>query len=200
MRARLTRYSVPSWGVGEVWTLGGVVLAHDFRFLADGESTGGSDGLRAHPDEGAQRPLSSTLATISSRMGDDFVSSRNRGRSSAESVTPGTLVARLGAFLAGVDVPLGDVELDLSWATSFQRAVADALRGVSRGEVVTYGELAAIAGYPGAARATGTFCAQNRFAFLVPCHRVVGAGGIGAYGTAGIAVKRRLLALEGVVL
>ncbi len=88
----------------------------------------------------------------------------------------------------------------MSWTTPFQRAVADALRGVPRGEVVTYGELAALAGYPGAARAAGSFCAGNRFAFLVPCHRVVGAAGIGSYGRTGVGVKRRLLALEGVVL
>ena len=60
------------------------------------------------------------------------------------------------------------------------------------------GELAALAGYPGAARAVGTFCARNAFAFFLPCHRVVASDGIGGYGSAGIAVKRRLLALEGV--
>ena len=69
-----------------------------------------------------------------------------------------------------------------------------------RGEVVSYGELAALAGRPGAARAAGAFCAANRFALVVPCHRVVAAHGIGGYGTPGVDVKRRLLALEGVVL
>jgi methylated-DNA-[protein]-cysteine S-methyltransferase len=92
------------------------------------------------------------------------------------------------------------VSVDLGWATSFQRALADELRAVPRGEVVSYGELAALAGRPGAARAAGAFCAANRFAFLVPCHRVVGSTGIGGYGEAGVEVKRRLLALEGVVL
>ena len=69
-----------------------------------------------------------------------------------------------------------------------------------RGEVVTYGELAALAGRPGAARAAGTFCAANRFALVVPCHRVVAADGIGGYGSPGSTYKRRLLALEGVVV
>jgi methylated-DNA-[protein]-cysteine S-methyltransferase len=110
------------------------------------------------------------------------------------------LAARLAGYLAGDDVPLTDVELDFSWATAFQHAVADALRAVPRGEVVAYGELAALAGYPGAARAVGSFCAHNRFALLVPCHRVVGAAGLGSYGATGLEVKRRLLALEGVVL
>ena len=75
-----------------------------------------------------------------------------------------------------------------------------ALRALPRGEVVSYGEVAALAGYPGAARAVGTYCAHNRFMFLVPCHRVVGANGLGGYGAAGLGVKRRLLALEGVAL
>jgi methylated-DNA-[protein]-cysteine S-methyltransferase len=44
------------------------------------------------------------------------------------------------------------------------------------------------------------FCADNRFALLVPCHRVVAADGIGGYGEAGPALKRRLLWLEGVSL
>ena len=110
------------------------------------------------------------------------------------------LVDRFRAFLAGDDVDFADVDLDLEWATPLQRALADTLRSVPRGEVVSYGELAALAGRPGAARAAGAFCAANRFAFLVPCHRVVAANGIGGYGSAGLDVKRRLLALEGVAL
>lgn len=111
----------------------------------------------------------------------------------------GGLPARFVAFLAGEPVSFDDIELDLTWATPFQRAVAQALRNVSRGEVVTYGELAAIAGYPRAARAVGTFCATNRFALLLPCHRVVSADGLGSYGAAGVEVKQRLLGLEGVL-
>jgi methylated-DNA-[protein]-cysteine S-methyltransferase len=110
------------------------------------------------------------------------------------------LVARLRAFFAGEDVRFDDVVLDLAWATPFQRAVAEALRSVPRGEVATYGELAALAGSPNAQRAVGTFCARNRFPVFLPCHRVVGATGIGGYGSAGVAVKCRLLALEGVEL
>ena len=56
------------------------------------------------------------------------------------------------------------------------------------------------AGSPNAYRAAGTCCAGNRFPLVVPCHRVVGADGIGSYGSLGLDYKRRLLALEGVEL
>jgi methylated-DNA-[protein]-cysteine S-methyltransferase len=110
------------------------------------------------------------------------------------------LITRFQAFLRGEDVSFADVSIDLDWTTPLQRALLDVLRAVPRGEVVSYGELAALAGRPGAPRAAGALCSANRFAFVVPCHRVVAAHGIGGYGSAGVDVKRRLLALEGVVL
>jgi O-6-methylguanine DNA methyltransferase len=110
------------------------------------------------------------------------------------------LILRLRALLEGEETTFEDVVVDLEWATLFQRDLVDALRSVPRGEVVSYGELAALAGRPRAARAAGTFCAANRFALIVPCHRVVAVNGIGGYGAAGVDVKRRLLALEGVEL
>jgi len=110
------------------------------------------------------------------------------------------LIRRFRALLEGEDMDFDDVAIDLEWATPFQRDIADALRAIPRGEVVSYSELAALAGRPGAPRAAGAFCAANRFAFIVPCHRVVAANGIGGYGDAGVEVKRRLLALEGVAL
>lgn len=108
------------------------------------------------------------------------------------------LADRFAAYFAGARDDFADVELDLDWCTPFQRDVADALRRVSRGEVVSYGELAALAGHPGAQRAAGTFCAANRYPLALPCHRVVSAGGLGGYGSLGPAYKSRLLALEGV--
>jgi methylated-DNA-[protein]-cysteine S-methyltransferase len=109
------------------------------------------------------------------------------------------LAERLKAYFAGEPVDFEDVELDLEWATPFQLAVADSLRAVPYGEVVTYGELAALAGHPNAQRAAGTFCAHNRFPLVLPCHRVVAAAGLGSYGSLGIAYKRRLLELEGAI-
>jgi methylated-DNA-[protein]-cysteine S-methyltransferase len=130
-------------------------------------------------------PSRSTLSGKIARKGDEFGSN---------------LVARLRAFFAGDVVDFSDVEVDVEELSEFHRACVDVLRRLPRGEVVTYGELAALAGRPGAARAAGTFCARNRLCILVPCHRVVGAGGIGSYGSLGIGYKRRLLALEDVAL
>jgi methylated-DNA-[protein]-cysteine S-methyltransferase len=116
---------------------------------------------------------------------------------------PGTegghpLAVRLAAFFTGAEDDFADVELDLP--DGFHGDCARALRAVPRGEVVTYGELAALAGRPGAARAAGTFCARNHLAVFVPCHRVVAAGGIGSFGDLGVEYKRKLLALENVRL
>ena len=106
------------------------------------------------------------------------------------------LSERIRSYFEGEPVDFDDVELDLSWATDFQLALAQALREVPYGETVTYGELAALAGRPNAQRAAGTFCAGNRFPLVVPCHRVVSAGGLGGYGSLGGDYRRRLLELE----
>ena len=105
---------------------------------------------------------------------------------------------RLTEFFAGADDDFADVRLRLP--DGFHGRCARALRKIRRGEVVTYGELAALAGYPGAARAAGTFCGRCSLSPFVPTHRVVGADGIGSYGELGVDYKRRLLALEGVHL
>ena len=106
------------------------------------------------------------------------------------------LAKRVRRYFAGERISFGDVEVDLSSSTEFQVAVAKVLREVPYGETVTYGELAALAGYPTAQRAAGTFCAGNRFPLVVPCHRVVSASGLGGYGSLGGEYKRRLLELE----
>jgi methylated-DNA-[protein]-cysteine S-methyltransferase len=106
------------------------------------------------------------------------------------------LADRFRLYFAGGRVAFDDVEVDLSWGTDFQLALAEALRDVPYGETVTYGELAALAGRPNAQRAAGSFCAGNRFPLVVPCHRVVAAGGLGGYGSLGGEYKRRLLELE----
>jgi methylated-DNA-[protein]-cysteine S-methyltransferase len=114
--------------------------------------------------------------------------------------------AALAAYLEGEQVELADradVErwLDAAGVAGFRRELSLALFDVPRGVTLSYGELAALAGRPGAARAAGTTCARNPLPILVPCHRVVHAnarqGDVGAYGAAsGSEYKRRLLELE----
>jgi methylated-DNA-[protein]-cysteine S-methyltransferase len=111
-----------------------------------------------------------------------------------------SLVDRIRTYLAGGRETFGDVALELEWCTPFQRATVDAMRSIPYGETASYGEIAALAGHPNAQRAVGSVCAANRFALFVPCHRVVGADGLGSYGSLGPEYKRRLLELEGVVL
>ena len=106
------------------------------------------------------------------------------------------LSRRLRGFFAGQADDFLDVSLVLD--DGFFGECAAVLRAVPRGEVVTYGELAALAGRPGAARAAGTFCARCELSPFVPTHRVVSAQGIGSYGDLGVDYKRRLLELEGV--
>jgi methylated-DNA-[protein]-cysteine S-methyltransferase len=202
MRAERTLYEVPGWGVGELWTSAQLVVSHeiDFEPVSDtgGATLASSSAVDATAAHSSRRAFS--RAAVDSVRGAVGTPSTRVSLDRTRCLTPHELVELLNAFLGGADVPLAEVPLDLAWTTPFQRAVVSVLRTIPRGEVVTYGELAALAGYPGAQRAAGTFCARNRFMLLLPCHRIVGAAGIGGYGSAGVGVKRRLLALEGVVL
>jgi methylated-DNA-[protein]-cysteine S-methyltransferase len=105
----------------------------------------------------------------------------------------------LERYAAGEAVDFSGVRLELDNLTPFARQVVAVCRGIPRGEVRTYGELAAACGSPGAARAVGSVMAKNRHPLVVPCHRVVGAGGgLGGYSAPeGLRMKRRLLAMEG---
>ena len=88
------------------------------------------------------------------------------------------------------------VPVDLSGLPAFQRRVLETLRRVPYGRTITYGRLASEAGRPRAARAVGQAMAHNPVPLIVPCHRVVASsGGLGGFG-GGLALKRRLLALE----
>jgi len=104
-------------------------------------------------------------------------------------------VRALQRWLDGDDFPL-DLPVVLD-GTDFQRAAWQVLREIPRGEVITYGELAARAGKPGAARAAGSACGANHVPLFVPCHRVVAASGLGGFG-GGLPLKRALLTMEGV--
>jgi methylated-DNA-[protein]-cysteine S-methyltransferase len=88
-------------------------------------------------------------------------------------------------------------ELDLSACSAFQERVYRELMKVGFGRLVTYGELAARVGRPGAARAVGQAVGRNHWPVFVPCHRVVAAGGRPGGFSAGPEWKARLLAHEG---
>jgi len=97
-----------------------------------------------------------------------------------------------------------DVPLDLEGIDGFRRTVLETLtREVPWGETVSYGELAAMAGRPRAARAVGSAMRRNPLPFVIPCHRVLAAGNkIGGYGGGANAIdlKRKILAREGVIV
>lgn len=80
--------------------------------------------------------------------------------------------------------------------THFQCEVWKALFEIPFGEVKTYGELARALGRPGAARAVGAAAARNPLPVIIPCHRLVGAGGALTGFSGGLDVKRQLLELE----
>ena len=87
------------------------------------------------------------------------------------------------------------VALDFA-GTDFQKRVWQALLEVPEGQVTSYQQLAAAAGSPGASRAVGTTMASNPIGYLIPCHRVLKAGGaVGDYRW-GVERKQALLALE----
>ncbi|MGI8801788.1 MAG: methylated-DNA--[protein]-cysteine S-methyltransferase [Solirubrobacteraceae bacterium] len=89
-----------------------------------------------------------------------------------------------------------DVPLDRRLLTGFRRALLEATATIPYGEVATYGEVARLAGRPGAARAAGGALGSNPLAIVIPCHRVVAGAGLGGYGP-GVERKRVLLELEG---
>ena len=111
-------------------------------------------------------------------------------------------IAAMRAHLKGKLDPLEAFAIDDAGLPDFHRRVYAALRRVGPGKTVGYGALAALVGSPAAARAVGQAVARNPFPILVPCQRVLGAGGrpggFSAHG--GVETKRKMLAIEGVVL
>lgn len=175
-------YNASGLGTGELWLRDGIVLHHELAFDGSEADMAGVAGRTDSPSGGAASPLR-TIAVEPLRGRRDIAAD---------------LCERFTAHLRGERVAYDDVELVLEWCTPFERAALEALRAVPWGEVVSYGDLAALAGRPRAARAAGSFCAGNRFMLIVPCHRVVAARGLGGYGRSGVELKRRLLRLEGV--
>lgn len=108
----------------------------------------------------------------------------------------------IAALLHGERVDLSGVRLDLEGVSPFNRRVYEVTREIPAGQVLTYGDVAHRLGDPDAARAVGRALGQNPFPVVVPCHRVVAAGGqLGGFsGGAGRVTKQRMLEIEGAVL
>ena len=102
---------------------------------------------------------------------------------------------QLRAYFAG-ELTAVTVPVEVRGGSEFERAVWERIAAIPYGEMQTYGAIATALGDPGAARAVGTACNRNPVPVLVPCHRVVGAGGRMVGFGGGLDRKRRLLELE----
>ena len=109
----------------------------------------------------------------------------------------GDLPGRLARYFAGERMDFSDVNIDVDSQPPFIARAQRAARSIPYGKVVTYSELAKMAGSVNAARAAGTAMARNEMPIIVPCHRVVASNGIGGFSS-GLEWKRKLLRLEGV--
>lgn len=189
-------YAAEGWGVGEVWHEGARLVWHELPRprAADaslGTHTRARGRARETPTQGGVADPPPSRSTVAPKR------SRVRNRSAPE---VGQLIHRFHSYFSGDAVGFADVEIEDEGWTAFQRDVVAAMRRVPYGEVVSYSDLARLAGHPRAQRAAGTVCAGNRFPLVVPCHRIVSAGGLGSYPGLGLDYKRRMLALEGVTL
>jgi methylated-DNA-[protein]-cysteine S-methyltransferase len=109
-------------------------------------------------------------------------------------------VDRIVALLHGEASDLSAIVLDMDGVSSFHRRVYEAARTIPPGKTLSYGDIATRVGARGAARAVGQALGRNPFPIVVPCHRVLAAGGkIGGFSAqGGVATKLRMLAIEGV--
>jgi methylated-DNA-[protein]-cysteine S-methyltransferase len=135
-----------------------------------------------------------TEARTRARMGRRFPAARES--------PPPTAVQRaiesIVALLDGEARDLGEVVLDMEGVPNFERLVFEVARTIPAGATLTYGEIAARLGTQRDARAVGEALGQNPFPIVVPCHRVLAAGGrVGGFSAhGGITTKLRLLSIE----
>ncbi|WP_077037290.1 methylated-DNA--[protein]-cysteine S-methyltransferase [Pelomonas sp. KK5] len=146
---------------------------------------------------GSQLPEESAAATRD-RMRARFPAARESGQPPASVLRAMDGVRRLLAGETDAIDELLAVELDDSRLPEFNRQVLALTRRIPVGQTLTYGEVATRLGQPGAARAVGQAEGHNPFAPIVPCHRVMGSGGIGTGFSAhgGVVTKMKLLRIE----
>ncbi len=108
-------------------------------------------------------------------------------------------VAAIQAHCRGEPRDFATAQLDFGAASDFHRKVYAAARAIPCGQTLTYGEMAERIGAPGAARAVGEALGRNPLPIIVPCHRILAAGGGkgGFSAPGGVAAKMRLLQIEG---
>ncbi len=124
-----------------------------------------------------------------------------RGAGSGESAPPARVqraIDRIVTLLRGEAADLSGIELDMAPVPDFHRRVYEHCRKIPKGSTLSCGEVAARIGAPGAARAVGQALGKNPFAIVVPCHRVLAAGGKpgGFSASGGVQTKLRMLQIE----
>jgi methylated-DNA-[protein]-cysteine S-methyltransferase len=137
----------------------------------------------------------------------EAVRARLRRRFAGARATPPPEILRpaidgITALLAGKPSDFSDVQLNLEGIPSFHQRVYALTRQIPAGRTASYGEIASRIGEPGTARAVGEALGRNPFPLIVPCHRVLAAGGkFGGFSArGGVVTKLRLLAIEGAIL
>jgi methylated-DNA-[protein]-cysteine S-methyltransferase len=109
----------------------------------------------------------------------------------------GEITDQLSGYFSG-KIREFTVPVDLSGVTDFTRKVLEATADIPYGETVSYGEIAATIGMPGATQAVGNALGANPVPIVIPCHRVIRSDGSMGWFTGGPHIKRALLRLEGV--
>jgi methylated-DNA-[protein]-cysteine S-methyltransferase len=145
------------------------------------------------------------IAAVELPAADDAATRRRLRRAlpdAREAAPPPAVEAAIDAIVRlfdGEPDDLSSVMLDMEDVPEFHRRVYDVARTIAPGETLSYGEVAARLGEPGAAQAVGRALGRNPFPIVVPCHRVVAADGAlhGFSAPGGIETKRRMLAIEG---
>jgi len=132
-------------------------------------------------------PLGVTVA------GDTVINVRFGARPGPSAEHPAA--AQLTEYFAG-ELTAFTVPFELRGGSEFEQAVWAEIAKIPYGEMITYGAIATALGDPGAARAVGTACNHHPVPVIVPCHRVVGAGGQMVGFGGGLDRKRKLLELE----
>lgn len=140
--------------------------------------------------------LGSDDAELEQRLADEFPKAARERVDAGREDWLDAVIARIASELGWSDDAAPALPpLDVA-ATAFQWRVWDALTRIPAGQTRSYGEVAAALGQPGAARAVGNACGNNRLALIVPCHRVVREDGSPGGWRWGVQRKRQLLAHE----